>query len=217
MGIGEGFEQARIGIILLGLFVILVTSMINQPVNAERSFYFEKVIDINKKSFQDSLINPNSLQKIFPENVKLVESKTDENEKIIAKMELGFAGFAINSEVELTNFPDSTHTMEIISGDLEGTKITTALMETWSYDGVPNEGTKVEIDMVLETSGYLSLIGLAPDDAILYSLDKSLVDIVSYVKSNNGDSYEDKDQNTSSDDTKETKINSKIKKRSFNR
>jgi len=86
-------------IILLGFSVVLVTSMINQPVNAERSFYFEKVIDINKKSFEDSLINinkksfedslinPNNLQKIFPENVKLVESKTNENEKTIVKME----------------------------------------------------------------------------------------------------------------------------------
>ena len=55
-------------IILLGFSVVLVTSMINQPVNAERSFYFEKVIDINKKSFEDSLINPNNLQKIFPES-----------------------------------------------------------------------------------------------------------------------------------------------------
>ncbi len=204
-------------IILLGFSVVLVTSMINQPVNAERSFYFEKVIDINKKSFEDSLINPNNLQKIFPENVKLVESKTNENEKTIVKMELGFAGFAINSEVELTNFPGSIHTMEIISGDLEGTKITTALKETWSYDGIPNEGTKVEIDLILQTSGYLSLIGLAPDDAILYSLDKSLVDIVSYVKSTNGDSHEDKDQKTSSNNSKETKINSKITKRSFKR
>jgi len=98
-------------IILLGFSVVLVTSMINQPVNAERSFYFEKVIDINKKSFEDSLINPNNLQKIFPENVKLVESKTNENEKTIVKMELGFAGFVINSEVELTNFPGSIHTI----------------------------------------------------------------------------------------------------------
>ena len=204
-------------IILLGLSVVLVTSMINQPANAERTFYFEKVIDINKKSFEDSLINPNNLQKIFPENVKLVKSETNENEKTIAKMELGFSGFSINSEVELTNLPDSKHTMEIISGDLEGTKITTALKETWSYDGTPNEGTKVEIDMVLQTSGYLSLIGLAPDDAILYSLDKSLVDIVSYVKSKNGDSYNENEQKTSPDEQKETKKNSKTTKRSFKR
>ena len=67
-------------IILVGLSVVLVTSMINQPVNAERSFYFEKVIDINKKSFEKSLMNPKNLQKIFPENVKLVTSKTNEKE-----------------------------------------------------------------------------------------------------------------------------------------
>ena len=211
------FEQTRVWMILLGVSVILIASMINQPIYAERNFYFEKVIDINKKSFQDSLINPNNLQKIFPENVKLIESKTDENEKTIAKMELGFAGFSINSEIELTNLPDSTHTMEIISGDLEGTKITTSLRETWSYDGIPNEGTKVEIDMTLHTSGYLSLIGLAPDDAILYSLDKSLVDIESYVKLNNGHSSEDKEQETTSNDSNESKTNSKISKRSFKR
>ncbi len=185
MGIGSVLSNQRILQVLLTISVVLLAIGINQPISAERSFYFEKVLDINKKSFQDSITNLNNLPKIFPENIKSVKPSSDENENTKAKMTLGVGGFSINSEVELATEPNSVHTMKIISGDLEGTKITTSLKETWSYDGIPNEGTIIEIDMILQTSGFLSLIGLAPDETILYSLDKSLLDVVSYVKSNN--------------------------------
>lgn len=196
--------------------MILLAIGINQPISAERSFYFEKVLDINKKSFQDSLTNLNNLPKIFPENIKSVELSSNENEITKAKMILGVGGFSINSEVELTNEPNSVHTMKIISGDLEGTKITTALKETWAYDGTPNEGTIIEIDMILQTSGFISLIGLASDETVLYSLDKFLLDIVSYVKSNNG-VLDKEEQFESQSEPIEIKSEQKIKKRTFRR
>lgn len=157
-----------------------------QPVFAEREFSFEKTVDINKNTFQNSLTDLDSLKKIFPQNIKSVETKLENNEKSYAKMTFGFGGFSIDSDIELTNHENSTHIIEITSGGLSGTKLTANLTETWSYDGKPNQGTIVEIDMTLQTSGFLSLIGLAPDDAIIYSLDKSILDIVSYTKSKNG-------------------------------
>lgn len=194
--------------------MILFLLVLSQPVFADRQFSFEKVVDINKDSLQKSLTDLDSLQKIFPQHVKSVESKFGDNEKSYAKMTLGFGGFAIDSDIELTNHSDSTHTIEIISGDLKGTKMTTAFTETWGYDGVPNQGTVVEIDMSLQTSGYLSLIGLAPDDAIIYSLDRSLLDIVSYAKSREGIKEIESDEKTSQD-SEEIKINTNVSKRKF--
>ncbi len=198
--------------VFLAISLVLLVIGISQPISAERSFYFEKVLDINKKSFQDSLTNLNNLPKIFPENIKSVEQLSNEK----AKMILGVGGFSINSEVELTNKPNSVHTMKIISGDLEGTKITTALKETWSFDGTPNEGTIIEIDMILQTSGFISLIGLASDETILYSLDRSLLNIVSYVKSNS-DNLVEEDQFESSTEPIEIKSEKKVKKRTHRR
>ena len=212
MGIGSVFSNLRILQVFLAISLVLLVIGISQPISAERSFYFEKVLDINKKSFQDSLTNLNNLPKIFPENIKSVEQLSNEK----AKMILGVGGFSINSEVELTNKPNSVHTMKIISGDLEGTKITTALKETWSFDGTPNEGTIIEIDMILQTSGFISLIGLASDETILYSLDRSLLNIVSYVKSNS-DNLVEEDQFESSTEPIEIKSEKKVKKRTHRR
>jgi hypothetical protein len=215
LGIGSVFSNQRILQVFLTISVVLLAIGINQPISAERSFYFEKVLDINKKSFQDSLTNLNNLPKIFPENIKSVKPSSDENENK-AKMTLGVGGFSINSEVELAKETNSVHTMKIISGDLEGTKITTSLKETWSYDGIPNEGTIIEIDMILQTSGFLSLIGLASDETILYSLDKSLLDVVSYVKSKNDVLIKEK-QFESKNEPSEIKSDQKINKRPHRR
>lgn len=149
---------------------------------AERNFSLEKIVDINKDVLEDSLTDLNAFPKIFPENVKSVKLVQD-NEKTIAEMVLGFSGFSIKSQVEVKNQPNSKHTIEVISGDLRGTKLVTSLTKTWSYSGVPDEGTIVEMDMTLKTSGFLALVALATDDTIVYSLDRSLVDIVSYIKS----------------------------------
>ena len=219
MGIGRinRKKHSRIFSNILGVTLVLFLVVFLQPAFAERQFSFEKVVDINKNTLQNSLTDLDSLQKIFPQNVKSVESKFETEEKSYAKMTIGLGGFSINSDIELTNHPDSKHTIEIISGDLRGTKLITALTETWGFDGVPNQGTVVEIDMTLHTSGYLSLIGLAPDDAIIYSLDRSLLDIVSYAKS-----YEDKKEFDENDeeifhnsDEHETKSN--VSKRKFKR
>ena len=216
MGIGRVFTNRKITQVILAISLVVLVIGINQPISAERSFHFEKVLDINKKSFQGALTNLNNLPKIFPENIKSVDSSSVENEVAKAKMVIGVGGFSINSEVELTNEQNSVHKMKVISGDLRGTEITTALKETWAYDGTPNEGTVIEIDMVLQTSGLLSLIGLASDEVILYSLDKSLLDIVSYVKSNNGGPQKEKKIETSNESI-ELKSEEKIKKRTFRR
>jgi len=95
LGIGSVLSKLRIFQVFLVVSVILFAIGIIQPISSERSFYFEKVLDINKKSFQDSLTNLNNLPKIFPENIKSVELSSNENEIIKAKMILGVGGFSI--------------------------------------------------------------------------------------------------------------------------
>ena len=196
---------------IFGLLIILNPT---QFVFAERNFSLEKIVDINKETLEESLTDLNAFPKIFPENVKSVKL-IQNDEKTIAEMVLGFSGFSINSQVEVNDHPDSRHTIEVISRDLRGTKLTTSLTKTWSYSGVPDEGTIVEMDMTLKTSGFLALAGLAPDETIVYSLDRSLVDIVSYIKSE--PEKEEISEETTDEEPIEEKPKKPVKKRSFKR
>ena len=175
--------HSQSGITNLGIVFVfsIILFVATNPAFADRSVTFEKIVDVNKNAFQESITDLKNLPKIFPNNVESVESLRD-GENAAAMVVFGLNGFSINSEVEVTKEQEK-NILQVVSGGLKGTKLTTTLQETWGFDGTPNQGTVVKINMILQTSGFLSLIGLASDDSITYSLDRSLVDIVSYVKS----------------------------------
>jgi len=87
--------------------------------------------------------------------------------------------------VQYSNPYDGIHTIQVISGDLRGTKINTILEKTWSFDGRPNKGTIVNMQLELHQSGLSSVLGIVPDNAVLYSVDRFLVGTVNYVNSDN--------------------------------
>ena len=68
---------------------------------------------------------------------------------------------------------------------MSGTKINTSFEKTWSFDGTPNKGTIVNMQLDLRQSGLSSLLGIISDKAMLYSIDRFLVDTVNYVNSDN--------------------------------
>lgn len=172
--------ESRIGITALigtiGLFAILSIDF-STPAFAERHLIFEKVIDINKNELEKSITNLENLPKIFPDNIKSVKPYNDKSAQIV----FGIGAFFVPSDVELTKGTDQ-NIVKITSGDLKDTHIVITTQETWGYDGTPKQGTIVNIEMNLQTSGFFALAGLASDDNLRYSFDKSLVDIVSYVK-----------------------------------
>jgi hypothetical protein len=162
----------------LGLLLILIVVIFSTPAFAERDLIFEKVIDINKNELEKSVTNLENLPKIFPDTIKSVKPYNDESAQIV----FGIGAFFVPSDVELTKGTDQ-NIVKITSGDLKDTHLVITTQETWGFDGTPKQGTIVNIEMNLQTSGFLALAGLASDENIRYSFDKSLVDIVSYVKS----------------------------------
>jgi hypothetical protein len=159
----------------IGLFTILVIAF-STPAFAERHLIFEKIIDIKKIELEKSVTNLENLPKIFPDTIKSVKPYGDK-----AQIVFGIGALFVPSDVELTKGTDK-NIIKITSGDLKDTHIVITTQETWGFDGTPKQGTIVNIEMDLETSGFLAMAGLASDDNIMYSFDKSLVDIVSYVK-----------------------------------
>jgi hypothetical protein len=168
---------------LIGLFsVILIAN--SQLAFGERYLDYEKTLDIDKEALETVFVDPKILPKIFPDFVKAVESNTNDD-NMIAKIELNLNGFSFYPKVQYSKPSDGTHIIQVISGDLSGTKINTSLEKTWSFDGRPDEGTIVNMQLDLHQSGLLSVLGVIPDNAVLYSVDRFLVDTANYVNSDN--------------------------------
>jgi len=166
---------------LVGLFsVILIVN--SQPVFADRNINYEKILDIEKDALETVFEDLKILPEIFPDFVKAVESNHNDNKKQ-AKIELNLNGFHFYPKVQYSNPSDGTHEIQVISGELRGTKINTSLEKTWSYDGTANKGTILNMQLDLHQSGLSSLLGIIPDKAVLYSIDRFLVDTVNYVNS----------------------------------
>ena len=168
---------------LVGLFsVILIAN--SQLVFADTNINYEKTLDIDKEALETVFGDPKILPKIFPDLIKTVESNTNDNKKI-AKIKLNLNGFHFYPKVQYSNPFDGTHIIQVISGDMSGTKINTSFEKTWSFDGRPNKGTIVNMQLELHQSGLSSVLGIISDQAMLYSVDRFLVGTVNYVNSDN--------------------------------
>lgn len=155
--------------------------MISQSVYAEKELILKKTLDVKDQMLLETLANIQNYPQIFPEYIKSVEL-TGEN---TAKFNVGANGIFFNVQTEYTQNSDGSYMVEVTSGDLKGSKIITTLQKTWGFDGTPDGGTMVNMDMVLQTSGMLSLIAPSiPDQAILSNLGTGLDKFALYAKSN---------------------------------
>lgn len=133
---------------------ILIVGTIITPVFATRYINLEKKVDVRKELFAETLIDLRNYAKIFPSFIKSVELKSDNN----AKFRVNVEGTSYDAEVRYTIQPDHKYVLEVVSGDLKGTKMITTLTETWGFDGTPNAGTIVNMKVTLETSWFVSFI-----------------------------------------------------------
>ena len=123
---------------------------------AQKEIIFEKTVDVKQKYLLETMSNLKKYPKIIPDNinsVQLIEGKENQ-----ALMNVGLEGISFDVKTEYTVLPDGSHFIEVLDGDLKGTKLTTTLKKTWSYDGTNNGGTVVKMGLSLEVSGALSLV-----------------------------------------------------------
>ena len=95
---------------------------------------------------------------------------------------MGVGIIPLSVQVEARNLDENRHELTIISGDLKGSKIVTTLEKTWGYDGTPNTGTILSMDMSLQVSGLLAFLGIIDKDLVQYSIDSSLSRMIDYSK-----------------------------------
>jgi len=162
-------------IITLFLFCIIFT-----PAFADKELSLTKTVDVKDQLLLETLSDLQSYPQIFPEYIKSVELIDDKT----AKFSVGSDGILFDVETQYSHQPDGSYVVEVTSGDLKGSMITTTLQKTWGYDGSADGGTIVNMKILLKPSGLLFLvIPSIPDQNILSNLDAGLDKFVAHAKS----------------------------------
>ena len=172
-------KKLYFGIYLTLVLFVYSFFIISQPAFAEREITLKKTVDVKNELLLETLSDLQSYPQIFPEFIKSVKLTDDKT----AKFTVGSNGIFFDVQAQHIQYPDGRHVVEVISGDLKGSKIITTLQKTWGFDGTPNGGTRVNMEILLQTSGMLSLITPSiSDEMILSHLDAGLEKLVVYAK-----------------------------------
>ena len=121
--------------IFVSLSLVLMSNIIViQPVFADRNIMYEDKVNVKKETLETTLIDLNDYPKIFPEYIKSVQ--VIDSQKHLAKMKVKFP-FSSDWQIKYNTLSDGKYIIEVISGDLKGTKMTTVLKKIPGFDGTP--------------------------------------------------------------------------------
>ena len=160
----------------LSLLVIL-SPVLTQPVFAERYIMYEDKVNVKKEILEKTMSDLQAYPKIFPQYIKSVQ--VIDPQKHLAKMRVSFP-FSSDWQIKYNTFADGKYAIEVTSGDLKGTKMTATLQKIAGFDGTPNGGTKVRMDLALELPWFYSMF--VSDDSIRSGLDLGLYEFENYAK-----------------------------------
>lgn len=162
-------------------FVIIVPSI---PLSyADRIIDVQTVANVNEQSLLAAISNVQNYPQIFPDNVKSV--KILDNQTNLVDMNAGVNGVFFDTQAIYQQLPNGTYTVQVVSGDLKGTTMTTELNKTWGFNGAPGMGTVANISLDLKTSGFLSwMLSFVPDSSLNYALQNGISKFVDYAEQN---------------------------------
>lgn len=156
------------------LLLIIGISLIPVPVFAERVISIEKTLPTEREKLMQVFSDLEAYPDILPEHI---ESSTIINKgENIAKMKLRFQGISTDANVKYLSTSPNTSVIEVVSGDLKGTKFTGTFSDT------QNSKTLVKVNLELKTSWYISLATMfVSDDNIESMMNTSLVAFSNYA------------------------------------
>lgn len=129
------------------------------PAYATKTIQVTKELDIRKDLLAKTLEDPKSYREIFPALVKDVKTSPDDKGRV--KFVIDAMGTR-ETDVKLSR-QSGAFVVEILSGDLKGSKITTTLKERSGFNGEPNGGTTVKCVMILEYGLMVSIAMMTID------------------------------------------------------
>lgn len=166
--------------VTVSISALLLINIIVAPVFATRTIDVTKDVGVEKNLLATQLTDLKSYKEIFPVFVKSVEIEPNTNR---AKFIVEAQGRS-EAEVQSTVQPDGTFVVEILSGDLKGSKIMTTLKDRVGFDGTPKGATTVKMTMILETSPIVTIgLTFVSDDQINKAVGDGFYELGEYVKS----------------------------------
>lgn len=168
--------------VILFIFLIVITVFSFVPSSyADRTITLQKVSDVSEESLLNTILDVSEYPQIFPDNVKHVRV-LDNNTKLV-EMDAGINGMFFDTKAICKTDRNGNYTIEIISGDLKGTTMTTMIERTWGFHGQKDGGTIVNIALNLKTSGFLSwMINFIPDSSVSDVLGYGFDRFIQHVK-----------------------------------
>ena len=160
-------------------FILVLLGSIATPVYATRYVEVTKEVNVKKEFFAKELSDLRNYKEIFPTLIKSVKIDPATNR---AKFVIEASG-THEADVKSSILPDGSFVVEILSGDLKGTKIITTLKERIGFDGTPKGATTVKTKLMLETSFWISLtLSFVGDSEIKNAVGDGFYDLGEYVK-----------------------------------
>jgi len=151
---------------MLILLVIVGISLIPVPVFAERIISIEKIIPTESEKLVRVFSDLEAYPQILPKNI---ESSTILNEEEnIARMTFRLEGIWIDADIKYLSPSSDISIIEVVSGDLKGTKLTGIFTDI--QDSEINEATLVKANLELKTSWYISLVTMFITDENIESM-----------------------------------------------
>lgn len=166
----------------LFIFVIAIAVLSFTPSSyADRVITLQKVSDVPEESLLNTISDVTNYPQIFPDNVKFV--KILDNNTRLVEMNAGVNGMFFDTQAKCTTDADGNYVVEVVSGDLKGTTMTTKLEKTWGFHGQKDGGTRADIALNVKTSGVLSwMINFVPDDSLANALGYGFDKFVKHIQ-----------------------------------
>jgi len=169
----KSFNLKYFGIFLI-IFFFSISVIEKNDVYAERGITYEKTLDVKKETIENMLFDVNNYSKLLSSDTKLLDIiEKDDRKEIKILVDIGACTIQTGLQHSTKN---DLHIVNFVSGSLKGSTLEILLQETWSFDGIENEGTSVTIDFTILDIPCVPdfLVG---DDILEFALDKSLVEL----------------------------------------
>ncbi len=159
--------------LLLSLSLLLIIPIGTQSIFAEEVVSIQRTVDVDKESLTDTLSNLEKYPQILPDYIQSSRLIGDNT----AHMKIGLDWITIDAEVKFLE-SDNKVTLEVISGDLKGTKLYVVMSEKTN-----TEKTDVLAEIHLQMSWYMEILtSWVSEKDIKSMLNTSLDGLVEYTK-----------------------------------
>ena len=149
------------------------------PAESTNNVTFVKVIAVKKEDIFNTMAKISDYPKILPDNFVSVKIINQTNNTIYAEEEVAEIGIKTKMLVKHTIIPYDKHTLEILDGDANGTRI----IEVFEGNG---STTKLTTSVDLHLHGILSPFSSLPKSNLEHAMNTVIDKFVEYTKNQTG-------------------------------